>query len=176
MTPDDSLPRSFLITGGARSGKSAYAQRLAEASSLVPVYIATGQAGDAEMAARIALHRAARGPNWRLVEAPLELVAALQREAGAGRVLLVDCLTLWLSNLMHAGRDPEREGAALAAALPGLPGRLIFITNEVGAGIVPDNRLARDFRDAQGRLNQTMAQACEAATLVVMGLALRLKG
>ena len=176
MTAADSLPRSFLITGGARSGKSAYAQGLCENSGLQPVYIATSEAGDAEMARRIALHQAARGPGWRLVEAPLALVEALRREAAEGRVLLVDCLTLWLSNLMHAGRDPERETAALTAALPALPGKIVFITNEVGSAIVPDNRLARDFRDAQGRLNHTMAAACEAAALVVMSLPVRLKG
>jgi adenosylcobinamide kinase / adenosylcobinamide-phosphate guanylyltransferase len=128
------------------------------------------------MARRIALHQAARGPGWRLVEAPLALAEAVRREAAEGRVLLVDCLTLWLSNLMQAGRDPKRETAALIAALPALPGKIVFITNEVGNGIVPDSRLARDFRDAQGRLNQEMASACTAAALVVMGLPFRLKG
>ena len=176
MTAADSLPRTFLVTGGARSGKSSYAQTLCENSGLKSVYVATGEAGDTEMARRIALHQAARGSAWRLVEAPLALVEALQQEAGAGRVLLVDCLTLWLSNLMHAGHDPERETATLIAAVPALPGKIVFITNEAGSGIVPDNRLARDFRDAQGKLNQAMASACAAAALVVMGLPLRLKG
>ena len=176
MTAADSLPRSLIVTGGARSGKSAYGQRLAEASGLSPVYVATAQARDAETSARIALHRMARGPHWRLIEEPLQLGAVLRREAAPGRVLLVDCLTLWLSNIMHAGLEPEAEGQALAAELADLAGHAIFITNEVGSGIVPDNRLARDFRDAQGRLNQTMAGACDAAALVAMGLAVRLKG
>ena len=167
--------RSLFVIGGARSGKSAYAQGLAEASGLTPVYVATATPGDAEMARRIDAHRAARGSQWQLSEAPLDLTAAILREAAAGRTLLVDCLTLWLSNLMHAGRNLEAEALGLVSAMPDLPGQIIFVSNEVGAGIVPDNRLAREFRDAQGRLNQQVAAACDAAVLVVAGLPLTLK-
>lgn len=177
FSPPARKRRSILVTGGARSGKSFFAQGLAEASGLTPVYLATAPAagGDTEMAARINLHRAARGPRWLLVEEPLELAAALAREARPDRAVLVDCLTLWLSNLMLAGLDFAALGAELAQTLPMLPGPVVFVTNEVGSGIVPDNRLARDFRDAQGRLNQIMAQACEAAVLVAAGLPVTLK-
>ena len=175
FSPCEAAARLVLVTGGARSGKSAYAQMLVEACGREPVYIATAQAQDAEMARRVSLHRQARGARWRLVEEPLDLVATLAREAGADRALLVDCLTLWLSNLMLAGRDAARESETLATALPRLAGAVVFVTNEVGSGIVPDNRLARDFRDAQGRLNQSMAAACDAAVLVVAGLPLVLK-
>ena len=175
MSQQRTHAHSLFVIGGARSGKSAFAQRLAEASGLIPVYVATATAGDAEMARRIDAHRAARGLQWQLAEAPLELTAAILREAQTGRMLLVDCLTLWLSNLMHAGRNLDAEALGLVSALPGLPGQIIFVSNEVGAGIVPDNRLARDFRDAHGRLNQQVAAACDAAVLVVAGLPLTLK-
>ena len=173
-------PNHTFVIGGARSGKSGFAQSLAEssaeASGLAPTYLATATAGDGEMARRIALHRAERDARWTTAEEPLDLVAALAREARADRIVLVDCLTLWLSNLMFASRDAEAEGARLAKALPMLAGPVIFVSNEVGGGIVPDNKLARDFRDAQGRLNQTMAAACAEAFFVVAGLPLRLKG
>ena len=166
---------SLLVLGGARSGKSRHAQLAAEASAKSLVYIATGQAFDSEMEDRIVRHKAGRGQRWELCEEPLDLVAALRRESRADRLLLVDCCTLWLSNLMFAARDVERETAALAAALPALPGPLIFVSNEVGSGIVPDNELARSFRDAQGRLNQRLAAACTCAVLVVAGLPVLLK-
>ena len=176
FSPSPQKHRSILVTGGARSGKSAFAQSLVEASGLTPVYLATAQhSGDAEMAARIGLHRAARGSRWQLVEEPLELATALAREARADRAVLVDCLTLWLSNVMFAGLETDARIHHLAQAVSGLPGPVVFVTNEVGSGIVPDNRLARDFRDAQGRLNQTMARACAAAVLVVAGLPVVLK-
>ncbi len=167
--------RSLLVIGGARSGKSRYAQTAAEQSGKSPVLIATGEAKDAEMAARIAAHQGARGASWRTIEAPLALATTLKETAAPGTIVLVDCLTLWLSNLMLAGGDAEAEGQRLAAIIAGLAGPVIFVTNEVGAGIVPDNVLARRFQDAQGRLNQTIAAACDAAVLVSAGLPLILK-
>ena len=128
------------------------------------------------MSDRIARHRAERGEGWRTVEAPLELVAALETEAGGGRVVLVDCLTLWLSNLMHAGRDVARETDALCTCLQRLEGEVILVSNEVGLGLVPETPLGRQFRDAQGRLNQRVAAACDVVEFVAAGLPLRLKG
>ncbi|MBE7219333.1 MAG: bifunctional adenosylcobinamide kinase/adenosylcobinamide-phosphate guanylyltransferase [Caulobacteraceae bacterium] len=167
--------RSCLVVGAARSGKSAYAQALAEADGRAPVYVATAEVYDAEMRARVEAHRAARDGRWRTAEAPLDLGEALARLCAPEAIVLVDCLTLWLTNVMLGGRDVEAAGRDLAAAVPGLAGPVIFVSNEVGAGIVPDNRLARDFRDAQGRLNQAVAQACDAVVLVSAGLPLVLK-
>jgi adenosylcobinamide kinase / adenosylcobinamide-phosphate guanylyltransferase len=165
-----------LILGGARSGKSRYGERLAEESGLNPVYLATGEADDEEMAARIAAHRARRGPAWRTVEEPLDLEGALDREAAPRRALLVDCLTLWLSNIMAAGAAIEQRIAGLDVAASRLPGLVVFVSNEVGLGLVPETALGRAFRDAQGRLNQAMAEACDRVVLMVAGLPLVLKG
>jgi adenosylcobinamide kinase/adenosylcobinamide-phosphate guanylyltransferase len=161
------------ILGGARSGKSAYAQRRAAESGLPVTVIVTGTAGDDEMAARIAHHRAARPADWRVVEAPRALAAALRAEAAAGRCLIVDCLTLWLMNLIDGDFAAERR--ALFDALPGLPGEVLFVANEIGLGIVPLGEETRRFRDEAGRLNQDLAAACERATLVAAGLPLPLK-
>ena len=144
----------ILITGGARSGKSSRAETRARAFPGEPVYIATAEALDAEMEARIAMHRARRGTGWIEREVPLDLVPALVASDGGG-ARLVDCLTLWLSNLMHAERDWQREVSELAAALPRLTSPVVFVTNEVGLGIVPDNALARSFRDAAGIMNRS---------------------
>lgn len=163
-----------LVLGGARSGKSRYAAQCAMASGLPVTFIATAQAFDDEMAERIARHRADRPTGWRTVEEPLALAASLAREAAAGHCLLVDCLTLWLSNVLLAGREDEIE--TLIATLPTLPGQLILVSNEVGFGIVPENALARRFRDEQGRLNQQIARLAERVTLVAAGLPLPLKG
>ena len=162
------------ILGGARSGKSARAQALAEAAGETRLYIATAEALDAEMEARIARHKADRGAGWRTVETPLDLVAAM--EAADAPVVLVDCLTLWLSNLMHHGRDVEAESAALCACLGRFEGEVILVSNEVGLGLVPETSLGRAFRDAQGRLNQRVAAACDVVEFVAAGLPLRLKG
>jgi adenosylcobinamide kinase/adenosylcobinamide-phosphate guanylyltransferase len=162
-----------LILGGARSGKSRIAQQAALESGLEVVVCATAQAFDEEMAQRIARHRAERPAIWRTVEEPLELASALAREAAPGRCLLVDCLTLWLSNLIFARREDEID--ALLALLPALAGHLILVSNEVGWGIVPENELARRFRDEQGRLNQRIAQIADRVTLVAAGLPLTLK-
>jgi len=165
-----------LILGGARSGKSALALRRAEAFEQV-VWIATAEAHDAEMAERIARHRAERPAHWQTVEESLGLASALQTCCGAEACVVVDCLTLWLTNLLLAEDAGllEREIAALLGALPDLPGQAIFVANEVGLGIVPENALARRFRDEAGRLNQTLAAACDSVTFVAAGLPLRLK-
>ncbi len=169
------LPPLTLVTGGARSGKSRWAEGLARRTGLARRYIATAQAWDDEMAARIAQHRADRGADWDTVEAPLDLCAALAA-APPGSVTLVDCLTLWLTNHMLAEHDLAAETAALGETLAALPGPVILVTNEVGWGIVPDNALARAFRDAQGRLNQQLAARADLAVAVIAGLPLALKG
>lgn len=164
------------ILGGTRSGKSAFAQRRALASGLDAVYVATAQAGDAEMAERIARHRAERPAGWGLVEEPLALAAALNAHAHPNRCLLVDCLTLWLSNLLAAGEETlDRETRDLLDSLPTLPGRILLVSNEVGQGIVPANPLARRFRDEAGRLHQAVASRCDRAVFVVAGFPLTLK-
>jgi adenosylcobinamide kinase/adenosylcobinamide-phosphate guanylyltransferase len=166
---------TLLILGGARSGKSRHAQSRAEAMAGELVYIATGQALDAEMDERITRHRMDRGPRWRTVEEPLDLSGAIARHAAAGTVLLVDCLTLWLSNLMLAERDTDSAATQLAQALADAPGMVILVANEVGLGIVPDNALARRFRDAAGWLNQAVAARADEVVFVAAGLPLRLK-
>jgi adenosylcobinamide kinase / adenosylcobinamide-phosphate guanylyltransferase len=164
-----------LVLGGARSGKSRFAEGLAAASGLDLVYVATATAQDDEMRDRVALHRARRGGGWRTVDAPIELAAALDREAAPERFVLVDCLTLWLTNVMLGGRDVEAESDGLLAALARAAGPLAAVSNEVGYGIVPDNALARAFRDHQGRLNQRVAALAARVTLVAAGLPLDLK-
>jgi len=164
----------ILITGGARSGKSLRAETRALSFPGRPVYIATAEALDAEMRARIARHQARRGNDWIEREAPLALVEALDASDGGG-ARLVDCLTLWLSNLMHADRDCAQEAAHLADALARQSSPVVLVTNEVGLGIVPDNALARAFRDAAGLLNQTIARVADEAEFVVAGLPMKLK-
>jgi adenosylcobinamide kinase/adenosylcobinamide-phosphate guanylyltransferase len=165
-----------LILGGARSGKSALAVRLARESRLAVTLVATATAGDAEMAERIARHRAARPQTWRVVEEPIALAAALRAECAPDRLVVVDCLTLWLANLILAEAPLEPERAALLDALPALPGRVLLVANEVGLGIVPENALARRFRDAAGALNQAVAALCDRVALVAAGLPIVLKG
>lgn len=162
-----------LVLGGARSGKSAYAQRRAAESGLPVTVIATATAGDDEMTARIARHRAARPADWRVVEEPRRLAAALRAEAAPGRCLVVDCLTLWLMNVIESEYAAERQ--ALLDALPALPGEVLFVANEIGLGIVPLGEETRRFRDEAGRLNQALAAACERVTFVAAGLPLALK-
>jgi adenosylcobinamide kinase/adenosylcobinamide-phosphate guanylyltransferase len=169
------IARSALILGGARSGKSAYAQTLAEANNPERLYLATAAPGDEEMAARIARHQAERGQGWATLEEPLEIARALAAETREGRVVVLDCLTLWLSNLMLAGRDPGRAITDLAGAVGALAGPAIFVSNEVGMGIVPDHKLGREFRDWQGRANREIGAACDAVILMAAGFPLQLK-
>ncbi|HEY7688469.1 MAG TPA: bifunctional adenosylcobinamide kinase/adenosylcobinamide-phosphate guanylyltransferase [Dongiaceae bacterium] len=169
------LPAVTLVLGGARSGKSRFAEALVTAAPGPWVYLATGEAGDDEMAARIRHHRDRRGEGWRTVEEPLDLAGALRRAAGEGRALLVDCLTLWISNLMAAGRDVAGETERLVAALPEVAVPIVFVANEVGLGIVPDNALARAFRDEAGRANQTIAAAAGRVYFIAAGLPLVMK-
>lgn len=164
-----------LVLGGARSGKSAFAERLIGEMNLTKVYLATATAGDDEMQARIAHHRRQRGEGWITVEEPLALVDTLTRESTIGRVVLVDCLTLWLSNLMMAERDPEVEAKRLVRFLDVSRYPIVFVSNEVGLGLVPETPIGRAFRDAQGRLNQILAAAVNNVVFVAAGLPLWLK-
>jgi adenosylcobinamide kinase/adenosylcobinamide-phosphate guanylyltransferase len=166
--------RLTLVLGGARSGKSRNAESLITALPPPWIYLATGQGLDAEMAARIEAHRARRGAGWTTVEAPRELAAALAAHAQAP--VLVDCLTLWLSNLMMVDAPIEAEFDRLALALHKATAPVVMVANEVGSGIVPDNALARRFRDLQGGLNQRIAAQADSVVLVVAGLPLVVKG
>lgn len=165
-----------LVLGGQRSGKSLLAERLAEESGLAPVYIATGQGHDDEMRARIDAHRARRGKRWRTIEAPLALPEALAETASGERALLVDCLSLWLTNLLLAGHDPAAARTALYEALPGLPGLVVVVSTEAGQGVVPMNALARRFVDEAGLLHQAVAARADRVAWVAAGLPLWLKG
>ncbi|MEW5904661.1 MAG: bifunctional adenosylcobinamide kinase/adenosylcobinamide-phosphate guanylyltransferase [Pseudomonadota bacterium] len=167
-----------LILGGVRSGKSRLAEQRAQASALPVTYIATATAQDEEMRARIAHHQAQRPQHWQLVEEPLALAATLQRHAAAERCLLVDCLTLWLTNLLCLEDEARlrQEIDALLAVLPDLPGQLILVSNETGMGVVPLGELTRRYCDEAGRLHQAVAARCEQVTMTVAGLPLILKG
>jgi adenosylcobinamide kinase / adenosylcobinamide-phosphate guanylyltransferase len=164
-----------LVLGGARSGKSAFAESLVRDSGLARIYLATATAEDDEMKARVAQHRAQRGDGWTTVEEPLALVDALTREATRGRAVLVDCLTLWLSNLMMAERDPDIEARRLTRFLGVAKYPVVFVSNEVGLGLVPETPLGRRFRDAQGRLNQLIAACVPNVVFIAAGLPLWLK-
>jgi len=167
-----------LILGGARSGKSRRAESIALSLSEHPVYIATAPMieGDSEWLARIEQHRNSRSDCWKLIEEELELVRVLQEHVGTNRTVLVDCLTLWLSNLMFADKDVDAEIAALCECLPALAGNVILVANEVGMGLVPETAEGRAFRDAQGRLNQAVAVVADRVEFVAAGLPLCLKG
>ncbi|MDH7797943.1 MULTISPECIES: bifunctional adenosylcobinamide kinase/adenosylcobinamide-phosphate guanylyltransferase [unclassified Beijerinckia] len=167
--------QATLVLGGARSGKSRFAQQLADASGLRKRIIVTATAGDAEMERRIAHHRAERAADWTTIEAPLALPEAITSAAAATHLVVVDCLTLWLANVMLAGHDVEAKSQQLTAAVAACPYPLVLVSNEVGFGIVPDTELGRAFRDAQGRLNQMMAATCAKVVLVVAGLPLQIK-
>lgn len=177
-----------LVLGGARSGKSGYAESVANASGCQVVYIATAHAGDGEMAQRIAHHRQQRPAHWTTIEEPIHLAKAISEHAHASTVVLVDCLTLWLSNVMFAdARDyPEigvlplpqlfcDERAALLDALRTAQGSVIVVSNEVGMGIMPMGAATRAFVDEAGRLNQAIAKSCDEAVFVAAGLPLTLK-
>ena len=178
-----------LILGGARSGKSALAEKLATESRLAVTYVATAQAGDEEMTRRIAHHRARRPGHWALVEEPLHLARVLQAQAAPDRLLLVDCLTLWLSNLLFAGQGAQQAEAGVAVDCPllsaettellttlsTLPGRILLVSNEVGLGIIPMGAVTRLYVDEAGRLNQRIAALADTVTFVAAGLPLVLK-
>lgn len=165
-----------LVLGGARSGKSQFAESLVAATGLERHYLATGRAWDAEMTDRIEKHRTDRGDGWTTHEEPLDLVATLAAIDAERRVILVDCLTLWVTNLMMEERDMAAEFVALSEFLPGARARLILVSNEVGLGIVPENRMARDFRDHAGRLHQMIAAKANDVYFVAAGLPLKMKG
>lgn len=181
MSADNQLPGLSFVLGGARSGKSAHALWLAESArtadnaGLDLLFLATAEAGDDEMAGRIARHKAERGPRWRAIETPVALSTALRMHSAPDRVIVVDCITLWLSNLMHAGHDTDQACHDLLETLDHTGGPVILISNEVGMGIVPDNPLARDFRDHAGRIHQRIAARADRVVFVAAGLALPLK-
>ena len=166
--------RLTFVLGGARSGKSSHAEQLVTSLPAPWTYVATAQPFDDEMADRIALHRARRGQGWETIEAPLDLAGTV-RAVPDGRPLLVDCLTLWLSNVLLAGESLDRLSAELEAALASPRGPWFVVSNEVGLGIVPDNALARTFRDAAGRLNHRIAARADAVFFMVAGLPLKVK-
>ena len=167
---------TIFVLGGARSGKSHRALELARDMAPDRVFIATAEPSDAEMAERIERHRVDRRSGFSTLEAPLELFEALEAAASPDRVVVVDCLTLWLSNLMHYGRDVDAHAAALTRFLARTPGPVILVSNEVGMGLVPGTPLGRGFRDAQGSLNQAVAAACQRVEFMVAGLPMVLKG
>ncbi|MCB5201000.1 bifunctional adenosylcobinamide kinase/adenosylcobinamide-phosphate guanylyltransferase [Neorhizobium sp. T786] len=168
--------RVTLVLGGARSGKSGFAERLAVETGLQRHYVATGQAYDDEMRQRIARHQVDRGDGWTTHEVPLHLTPHLQQIRDSGCVILVDCLTLWVTNLMMADADVDSAGLALVDSLADHQGSLILVSNEVGLGIVPDNRMAREFRDHAGRLHQRIAAVADEVYFVAAGLPLKMKG
>jgi len=167
---------STLVLGGAASGKSAFAETLVLGQPGRPIYIATAEAFDAEMIDKIAVHKARRGAVWTNVEEPLDLAGTIGRADAPDAVLLVDCLTIWLSNLMADHRDIASEIARLVDALDGLQGKIVMVANEVGLGIVPENALSRTFRNLHGTLNQTVAGVADRVVFVAAGLPLALKG
>lgn len=170
-----SLPALTLVVGGARSGKSRLAERLVTATGRHRTYIATAQAFDAEMRTRIAQHLTDRGPDWTTIEAPTDISTALKGCDPAGAILL-DCATLWLSNVLFAGHDLHQASQDLVDTLTSSPAPVVVVSNEVGWGIVPENALARQFRDAQGRLNQMIAARAGLVIGVMAGLPFALKG
>ena len=172
----DRLPPVTLVLGGARSGKSAFAEGLVESASQDRLYLATGQAWDDEMRSRISSHQARRGAGWQTIEAPVNLADALVANSMTDRPVLIDCLTLWVTNLMLGEEDLDVAFDRLCAALPELQAPVVFVSNEVGLGIVPDNAMARAFRDHAGRLHQKIAGLADEVYFVAAGLPLKMKG
>jgi adenosylcobinamide kinase/adenosylcobinamide-phosphate guanylyltransferase len=169
------MTNCLLVLGGARSGKSAYAENRAQLHAGEKIYIATAEVIDAEMAERVRHHQGRRGEGWRTLEAPPDLPEALRRQDGPGRVILIDCVTVWINNLMCHDRAVETAVAQFCDALSDARGQVVIVSNEVGFGIVPENALARRFRDLAGRANQAIAAAVDEVVLVVAGLPLTLK-
>jgi len=172
------MKKAILLLGGARSGKSRYALELARGFRK-KILVATLEGKDAEMRRRIRQHQRERGPGWQVIEAPLELARALARAQAAAELVVVDCITLWLSNLLLAGRSEKQiraEAKNLCRLLKKARGRVIVISNEVGSGIVPDNRLSRDYRDLLGEINQMLAEYSDEVYLLLAGIPVRFKG
>lgn len=167
--------KAILVLGGARSGKSRIAEEIAGSAGLKQVYIATSEIRDAEMQDRVDKHRQDRGQGWETIEEPLDIAAIIARTSHPGTVLLIDCLTLWLSNLLEAGRDIAAETQRLCNLLETAPGPVVLVSNEVGQGIVPMNKLARQFRDEAGRLHQAVATVSDTVLMVSAGLPIALK-
>jgi adenosylcobinamide kinase/adenosylcobinamide-phosphate guanylyltransferase len=167
--------RIMLVLGGQRSGKSAFAENLVQRSGTEALYVATATAGDDEMTARIRAHQTRRGAAWRNIEEPLDLTAVLRRQANARTSVLVDCLTLWLSNVIAAERHVGRESEALVEVLSQVDGAVVLVSGEVGLGVIPDNRLGRSYADALGTLNQRIAAIAGRVVLVVAGQPIILK-
>lgn len=170
------FPKVMLITGGARAGKSRYAERLMNARPARHAVVATAHAGDVEMAERIARHKAERDKTWEVIEQPISVRSAIRNATRPDRIVLVDCLTLWISNLMAEERDIQIEVQGLVGTLQIAAGPVIIVSNEVGLGIVPDNALARAFRDNLGRANQAVAAAAEVVVFMAAGIPMILKG
>lgn len=178
--PTFSLPPVSLVLGGARSGKSTHAEKLVSgtlfgATPQPAVYVATAEAGDVEMATRIMAHRARRGGSWTTIEEPLKLAGALEAAAAHGQPVLVDCLTLWLSNLMHAGEDVDEATDEVLRSLNDHRMPVVFVSNELGLGLVPETPLGRSFRDAMGRMNMRVAEHADRVIFMVAGLPLVMK-
>lgn len=169
------LPALSLVIGGAASGKSRFAEGLCARSGRSKIYVATAQVYDDEMAQKVVSHLAQRGENWVTIEAPIDVASALA-EASLDNVVLLDCATLWLTNVILGEHDLEAETAKLLEAITACPAPVVIVSNEVGQGIVPDNALSRKFRNAQGQLNQTLATQAELVVAVMAGLPLALKG
>lgn len=169
------LPKLSIILGGARSGKSAFAERLVESFGLQKTYIATAQAFDDEMRVKISQHQVDRGDGWTTIEAPLDLKPALL-DLPDNSIVLIDCLTLWLSNHILADNDIDAETKVLLATLDQISAPVVCVSNEVGMGLVPETALGRQFRDAQGRLNQNIAKQSDLAVFIAAGLPMVLKG
>ncbi|MCL4109792.1 UNVERIFIED_CONTAM: hypothetical protein GTU68_018519 [Idotea baltica] len=169
------LPKTSLILGGANSGKSIFAEKLVLSAKISPTYLATAQAWDDEMRQKINAHQEQRGPNWRTIEAPLDVSAPL-KSLTSRDVGLLDCVTLWLSNHLLADHDVERESHMLCASLADTQAPVVIVSNEVGHGVVPDHALGRQFRAAQGRLNQKLAAQADLVVMITAGLPQVLKG
>ena len=176
MSSVDCVAGVTLVLGGARSGKSVFAESLACERSRQPVYVATAELVDDEMRRRIETHRARRGKTWGTVEAPIDLAQAIARHSAPRVCLLVECLTVWLGNLVHYGRDVDAATEALLESLAAAPGPLVLVANEVGLGVVPDNAMARAFRDQAGRLNQAVARVAGSVYFVAAGIPVAIKG
>jgi adenosylcobinamide kinase / adenosylcobinamide-phosphate guanylyltransferase len=169
------MRRITFVLGGARSGKSRYAEGLARRHKVQMTYIATAEISDEEMRERIARHREQRGRKWTTIEAPLDLVAALGQADQASSFTLVECITVWINNLMYHGKDVASEVQKLCASLAQIKGRIVIVSNETGLGIVPDNALVRRFRDEAGRANQAIAEVADEVVFIAAGLPMTLK-